>query len=471
MNYLITTELMQHQKDAVEKLKGVKVAALFADMGTGKTLTAFEWLRLKANKIDRVVYFCPVSVKRTIASQIEQHTTATCYVFDNKTKQGKVPAADFYIIGIESMSDSKRVIFAALDLCNDKTAVICDESTYIKNHYASRTKWITECGKKAKYRMILTGTPTSNGFKDIFSQMYFLSPLILGYNSFFSFAANHLEYSEKYPGVVRRAHDTALLAEKMKPYVFQIKKEDCLDLPVKSHSTRYYSLTPLQKQVYQARKEEFFELVEKYEDIGATAVFNLFTDLQKICSGYWRVGDETIKAEHGRIELLKEIIEEIPENQKIVIWAKYMHDVGGILAMLRKEYGADCTSEYTGRKSEKERAVEAERFTQDRRFFVGTQATGGHGLNELVCSSYAIFYTQSFKFGERLQTEDRQHRLGQKNKVHYVTITASNTIDERIDKSLAKKENILLSFQREIEEIKKLKGKSDKKLKEVLKKL
>ena len=148
-----------------------------------------------------------------------------------------------------------------------------------------------------------------------------------------------------------------------------------------------------------------------------------------------------------------------------------MHDIDSILAMLRKAHGADCTSEYTGRKSEKERAVEAQRFMQDRRFFVGTQSTGGHGLNELVCSSYAIFYTQSFKFAERLQTEDRQHRLGQKNKVHYVTITASNTIDERIDKSLAKKENILLSFQREIEEIKKLKGKSDKKLKEVLKKL
>lgn len=61
MNYKITNELMQHQQDAVEKLSGVKVAALFADMGTGKTLTAFEWLRRKAHKISKVLYFCPVS--------------------------------------------------------------------------------------------------------------------------------------------------------------------------------------------------------------------------------------------------------------------------------------------------------------------------------------------------------------------------------------------------------------------------
>ena len=471
MNYKITAELMQHQQDAVEKLSGVKVAALFADMGTGKTLTAFEWLRRKSHKISKVLYFCPVSVKKTIAKQIEQHTTATYYAFDDKTKQENLPQADFYIIGIESMSDSDRMIFAANSLVDDAYAVVVDESTYIKNHYARRTEWITRIGKAAKYRMIMTGTPMSNGFKDIYAQMYFLSPLILGYNSFFSFAANHLEYSDKYPGVVSRAHDTNLLAKKMQPYVYQVRKSECLDLPEKSYSSRYYSLTPLQSQVYQARKDEFFELIEEYDEFRSTDVFNLFTDLQKICSGYWLAGKETIKAEHGRIALLKEIIDEIPENEKIVIWAKYMHDIDGILNMLREEYGEDCASEYTGRKNEKERASEADLFTKHRRFFVGTQATGGHGLNELVCSSYGIFYNNNFKFGERVQAEDRQHRLGQKKNVHYVNIIACDTIDERIEKSLDKKESILLSFQREIQEIRKLKKGADEKLKEVLKKL
>lgn len=471
MNYKITTELMRHQQDAADKLKSVKVAALFMDMGTGKTLTSFEWLRRKAHKISKVLYFCPVSVKKTIGRQMEQHTTATYYIFDDKTKQEKLPQADFYIIGIESMSDSDRIIFAANSLVDANCAVIVDESTYIKNHYAKRTEWITRIGKAAKYRMIMTGTPMSNGFKDIFSQMYFLSPLILGYNSFFSFAANHLEYSEKYPGVVRRAHDTDLLAKKMQPYVYQVKKSECLDLPEKSYSSRYYSLTGYQRMAYDARKQEFFDLLEKYEEVETTDVFNLFTDLQKICSGYWHDKDKKVEAAHFRVDILKELIEEIPESEKVVIWAKYMHDIDGILSMLRKEYGADCASEYTGRKSEKERAIEADLFTKHRRFFVGTQTTGGHGLNELVCSSYGIFYNNNFKFAERLQAEDRQHRLGQKKSVHYVNIIASNTIDERIEKSLDKKEGILLSFQREIQEIRKLKKGADEKLKEVLKKL
>ena len=97
---------MPHQQDAVEKLGGVKVAALFMDMGTGKTLTAFEWLRRKAHKISKVLFFCPVSVKKTIARQLEQHTTANYYLFSDKTKQGKIPSANFYIIGIESMNET-----------------------------------------------------------------------------------------------------------------------------------------------------------------------------------------------------------------------------------------------------------------------------------------------------------------------------------------------------------------------------
>jgi SNF2 family DNA or RNA helicase len=70
-----------------------------------------------------------------------------------------------------------------------------------------------------------------------------------------------------------------------------------------------------------------------------------------------------------------------------------------------------------------------------------------------------------------MQAEDRQHRLGMGSSVHYVNIIASNTIDERIEKSLDKKESILLSFQREIQEIRKMKKGADTKLKEVLKKL
>lgn len=463
---------MQHQKDAIEKISRLKVAALLMDMGTGKTLTAFEWLRLKAHKISKVLFFCPVSVKNTIKKELEKHTDASFYVFNHKTRQNNMPAADFCIIGTESVSSSKRMQFAAMALVDNDSAVIVDESTYIKSPNANRTSWILRIGERAKYRMIMTGTPTANGFQDLFMQFRFLSPMILGYNSYYSFAANHLEYSEKYPSKIVRVHDTARLAEKMKPYVYQVTKEECLDLPPKTFSERYYHLSIEQDKCYQREKELFFQKIQELESYGDSGlipyeVFKLFMTLQQICSGF--IGDTELKSE--RISTLMQVIEQIPDGKRVVIWAKFMWDVDKIKAALEQEYGDGCVVEYTGRLSEKQKQKSLQLFENRARFVVATQATGGHGINEFVCSHYAVFYSNTFKFAERMQAEDRQHRQGQHNKVHYIDIIAADTIDERIMGALSKKQNILASFQKEIEDIKRQKGEAAKNLKEVIKKL
>src|SRR5690606_1079940 len=70
-----TSELLPYQQEAVAKLLPSKVGALFMDMGTGKTRTAIEFVRLRQHKIDRVVWFCPVSLKETIRVEILKHTT------------------------------------------------------------------------------------------------------------------------------------------------------------------------------------------------------------------------------------------------------------------------------------------------------------------------------------------------------------------------------------------------------------
>ena len=169
------TELMPWQEAAVNKLKPTRVGGLFMEMGTGKTLTAIEIIKQRAHKIDKVVWFCPVSLKSTIFLEILKHTDAKdIYVFDEKTTSRNIPNMRWYIIGIESMSSSNRVVFAAKELITDKTFVILDESSYIKGHRAKRTERIILIAEKAKYRFVLTGTPISQGVEDLFSQMKFL---------------------------------------------------------------------------------------------------------------------------------------------------------------------------------------------------------------------------------------------------------------------------------------------------------
>ncbi|MDD2627107.1 MAG: SNF2-related protein, partial [Candidatus Methanomethylophilus sp.] len=232
------TELMAHQREAVAKVRPSRAGALFMDMGTGKSRTSIELASIRHGKVDKVVWFTPVSLKLSVAEEIRKHTDCRdIYVFDGKTKARNLPSARWHIVGIESMSSSNRVVAAVNHLITKRTMVTLDESSYIKGHNSKRTERLTFICSRARYRLILTGTPLSQGVVDLFAQMRFLSPKILGYGSFYSFAANHLEYSEKFPGMIVRAHNTEWLAAKINPYVYQVRKDECVDLPPKHYST------------------------------------------------------------------------------------------------------------------------------------------------------------------------------------------------------------------------------------------
>lgn len=469
----LRTSLLPHQVEAVRKVSPTRIGALFMDMGTGKSRTSIELVARRLERIDKVVYFCPVSLKETVRQEILKHTDCTpadICIFNDKTNEQNIPRALWYVIGIESMSSSTRVILAVNKLITARTMVIMDESSYIKGHNSKRTLRITKLSEKARYRLILTGTPLSQGVVDLFAQMRFLSPKILGYDSFYSFAANHLEYSEKYPGMIVRAHNVEYLAAKIKPYIYQVTKEECLDLPSKLYDTRYFSMTDEQRHYYELAKEEILaELLD--DDFSSIAIFRLFGVLQQIVCGYWnrriRYGKyKKIEFGHDRLSTLANTIADITEDKKVIVWAKYHHDIDSILPFLANTYGTDSAAPFHGKLSERERSKQVEKFRNSARFFLATQSCGGHGLT-LNEAHYVIFYNNAFKYSERIQAEDRCHRIGQGHKVTYIDLQCSDSIDDRISAALWNKGNVVEAFRSEVEKIKDKKGK----LKELIKAL
>lgn len=495
-----TTQLLPHQQAAVDKVRGIKVSGLFMDMGTGKTRTVIELAKLRAPRIDHVLWICPVSLKETVRREIMKHTDCTpedIYVFGDKTDSALPKDKLWYIVGIESFSSSSRVTMAANAIITDKTFVVMDESSYIKGHNAIRTRRVTLLAEKAKYRTILTGTPLTQGIVDLFSQMYFLSPKILGYKSFYSFEANHLEYHPKRPGLVVRAHNVPYLAEKIKPYVYQCTKDECMEIPDKLYKTRWVRLTDEQEEAYEAAKEKFEhdmdELESRYtisymsDDYpdsfwrrSSMLIFRLFTSLQTIVCGFERVRTgrdsfELRRYDSRRTEALLDVVRSLPED-KVIVWAKYLNSIEDISEALCEEYGKEKVCLYHGGLNAKQRDAELDRFEakDGARFLVATQSCGGHGLNLQFCR-WQIFFANGFKYSERLQAEDRCHRHGQRRHVTYIDLCASDTIDEKIDEALAKKGSLLDAFRREVKRIKddKNTGKADKvkKLKEMVRKL
>ncbi len=450
-----TTEPMEHQQRAIDKLINTKVGALYMDMGTGKTRTAFGLAipRKLDAKVECILWLCPVSVKRTIADEVEKHLQGVdCELVE--TSGIKSWDADIYVAGIESLSNSLSLNFVLLELAEKRRCfTVVDESSLVKNHLAKRTRAIWRLGERSKYKLILSGTPISNNEQDLYSQWYFLDQRILGYSSFYSFAANHLEYDSRIPGRVVRAHNVEHLVNKMAPFVYQVRKDECLELPPKSYSKRYCRMAEVQYWEYENGKTHFFDIMERYDDWSrdvSTIVFRLFSLLQRVTSGKtwdWKdLFDNPL--ENPRVQLLLETIVDLPKDSKVIIWCKYTHEIEMISEVLAQA-GYESAKLY-GELTVKERDEELEKFRKEADVLVANKRCGAFGLN-LQHANYAIYYSNDFSWDTRAQSEDRIHRTGQTENVHIIDLICENTIDERIYTSLMNKEGLVESFRQEID--------------------
>jgi SNF2 family DNA or RNA helicase len=430
------------------------------EMGTGKSRTIIEIAKLRADKFGHLVWLCPVSLKSTVLFEILKHTNLTdndVYVFNQKTDDENIPLDKcFYVVGLESIGMSNRATFALNKILKQDTFVVVDESTYIKGHNSTRTKRITAMASRCKYRTIMTGTPFTQNVSDLFSQMKFLSSKILGYNSFYSFVNNHLEYKTVKIGQGKRArevsthqvkliHNQDIIAEKIAPYTYQVKKDECLDLPSKLYEYRTFDMSDEQKASYEDAKYQCLISFDKNKPFNI-CVLNLFSELQAIvCGHHW--GTPIF---NERIKTMMEAISDIPENEKIIIWSKYIFNINEIVEAL----GEENVARYDGTKNEKERDIELKRWRESgARFLCATPASGGHGLT-LNEAKYVIFFSNGYKYSERVQAEDRNHRIGQMHHVTYIDIVCSKSIDSHISISLSRKEDALRKFQGEFEKIK-----------------
>jgi len=433
---ILKTELFPHQKEAVDKLAPIKIGALYMEQGTGKTRTALELInmRISAGKIEQVLWLCPCNVKKNLRDDILFHA-------------GELGIINIY--GIESLSQSDKLYLKLLNMVGKKkTMLIVDESNLVKNHFAKRTKRIYEIGLMCQYRLILNGTPISKNEADLFAQWYILDKRILGYNSFWSFSANHLEYDEY--GKVRRCLNIDYLSRKIAPYSYIIKKEECLNLPAKKYSTKYFYLTEKQQCHYEEVKDILLADISEFD---STTIYRLFTALQQVTSGrritnFYPLKSEPMFKDPSENPRIQELLDTIV-NDKIIIWCKFKHEIFDISEVLKSMYGNDSVALYYGSISQKNRQYELDKFKTNSQFLLANKVCGGYGLN-LQFSHVMRYYSNDFNWATRAQSEDRVHRIGQLFNVDIADICAHNKIDERILSNLWKKENLSDSFKKRL---------------------
>jgi SNF2 family DNA or RNA helicase len=233
------------------------------------------------------------------------------------------------------------------------------------------------------------------------------------------------------------------LSKLIAPYSFRVLKKDCLDLPEKIYKTLFFSMSPAQTEIYKKAEKECRIVFE-----GEETPFNKLvavTKLAQITSGYYihPLSEEPVRipGENQKLDLLVERVEAIiAAGEKVIVWARYRIEIEDIVARL-KAAGIN-TVEYHGgtKKDERVDAIEAfERGEAD--VFVGNQQAGGTGIT-LIAASYVIYFSNNFSLRDRLQSEDRAHRIGQTKNVTYINIAAKDTIDEAVIGALMNKKDV-----------------------------
>ncbi|PRR85512.1 DEAD/DEAH box helicase [Clostridium luticellarii] len=414
------------------------------EMGTGKTRTALELinLRLTKGKVNKILWLCPCSVKRNLREDIIKHT-------------GEGQEDLITICGIETLSSSIRTNIRLLKMVKKyKAYLIVDESNLVKNFFAQRTKNIVRIAQYCKYKLILNGTPISKSEKDLFAQWYILDWRILGYQSFWSFAANHLEYDDRIPGKINRCLNTDYLVRKIAPYTYQVKKDECLDLPDKTYETIYYELDYEQNIEYERVKDLFLSDVDEFEP---DTIYRLLSAMQLVISGRYITSclQESINSipmfekpeDNPRVQILLDTISKL--SGKVIIFCKYSREILDLLGILNNIYGEDSAVPIYGKLSNKARQNNIEKFKNTAKFLIANKQCAGYGLNLQFCH-YIIYYSNDWDYATRSQSEDRVHRIGQDHKVHIMDICAYNKLDERILSCLWRKEDLVEEFKKEI---------------------
>jgi hypothetical protein len=450
----------QHQQKAFLLSRQREYFALFMDPGTGKTKVTIDnaaYLYEQGN-IDCLLVVAPNGVHLNwVIDQIPTHMPPRipyrCYTdsgqrtmkqrakFDQVMKHQGLAIFAFHIEGINSLK-SRDLIEEVL--VGRKCLWVIDESTRIKTPDAQRTKWILKHRTMAPYRRILTGTPVTKGIEDLYSQLLFLSPLILGFDTYTAFKARYcLEHQvggKRGYTQITGYQNVPELVTKVDGCSFRVRKEECLDLPPKRYQRRIFELSPKASELYYSMAHEFAAEFEGQIVSEALAITRLLR-LQQIASGWWPDPEtdrlRLIDDKPARLTTLLATLEDMPED-KVIIWARFQSD----FALLESTLGSQAVS-YHGGVNETRRQQNLDKFRNDPaiKYFIANPQNAGVGLtiNE---AQVQIWYCNQFDIELRIQGEDRSHRIGQQSSVLYVDLEARRTLDGKIIRALRQKKSI-----------------------------
>ena len=427
-------ELRPYQKAGYNWLRFVQDyqfgGCLADDMGLGKTIQTLAMLQQRHESGDNQnaasLLVLPTSLVYNWQSEAAKFTPGLRVLAYTGTYRDKNPDrfADYDVVltsyGIVRL-DTELLASYKFDY------VILDESQAIKNPSSTTSQAVRQL--RSRHRLILTGTPVENSTMDLWSQMSFINPGLLGTQAFFR--KEFLKPIEKNQdeGRTRRLH--ALI----KPFILRRHKSQVAkELPAKTEQLSYCPMTEEQAHAYEETKSFYRnKILQNLDEHGpASTQFLLLQGLTRLrqIANHPRLADAHYTGDSGKLrEVLRMLRNVVAEGHKVLVFSQFVQHLALVRAVLDERQMPYAYLDGATR----DRNGEVARFQEDEnlKIFLISLKAGGVGLN-LTAADYVFLLDPWWNPAVEAQAVDRAHRIGQQRPVFTYKFITQGTVEEKI---------------------------------------
>lgn len=411
------------------------------DMGLGKTLQTISFLQYAVEKYpgEQHLVVCPTSLIYNWEAELQKFAPQLSYHihygavrdFDMASMQQANIILTSYGLLRSDIEDFAKKQFGY---------IILDESHAIKNPASQVAKAVQLL--KARNRMALSGTPLQNNTFDLYSQMQFLNPGMLGSQEFFK---------TTFANAIDKNGDRQAI-EKLKKIIYpfmlrRTKEQVAKDLPDKTEMVLWCEMETEQRKIYNSFKEHYRQsILEKIEEdgMGKSSFFILegLTKLRQICNSPAILNEEEkYPNQSAKLEELTRELEENTGNHKALVFSQFT----SMLALVQQsldEHGINyCYLDGSTPAAKRNELVQQFQDDKNLRVFLISLKAGGVGLN-LTAADYVYLVDPWWNPATEQQAIDRTHRIGQQKKVFAYKMICKDTVEEKILQLQQKKKNL-----------------------------
>lgn len=436
------TKPFNHQTEGFEFGLKYDKWLLADEQGLGKTKQVIDIAVAKKlqKNYKHCLIICGVNgLKWNWRQEVGIHSDESAYILGQKVKGTKLTIGSnsdrlkdlenidkidsyFLITNIETLRN-EDIAKKIQKLCDKNVInmIAFDECHKAKNPTSQQGKAILKI--HAQTQIAMTGTPLMNNPMDLYIILKWL-----GYenHSFYAFKNHYCVMGGYNNYQIVGYKNLDQLQEAVNDIMLRRLKKDVLDLPEKTYVDEYVEMSAKQKKIY---NEVTAEIRENIDNIKMAN--NPLAELIRMrqATGYTGILSSTIK-ESAKLDRMEELVEEARENGKqVVIFSNWTQMTDVVYERLHQKY---AVSMITGETKDEVRQSNVEQFQSgSSKIMIGTIGAMGTGLT-LTAGTVEIFMDEPWNKANKVQAEDRLHRIGQHTNITIYTLICKDTIDEKV---------------------------------------